>query len=223
VFTSGRGGRGGGLPGTGDPGGGVPQGRPDLLDVDLDDGALLPLAGLVGATSKLKIRGAFAPDDQTPEAKFYVSPAHVKSGQDFHRFVGVTRRSGPATTTPASTPTTRTSRVRTPSAVGGCCVVLLSIEEARVARVGDAVRVRYAVDQREQRVVRRDEGVPVGLQLAQGHVPDGSAAHVVVEEQFGAGGVVGVLAGVVVAGPDRRVTPTNRWKSWPDLTWAGLT
>jgi len=27
---------------------GVPQGRPDLLDVDLDDGALLPLAGLVG-------------------------------------------------------------------------------------------------------------------------------------------------------------------------------
>ena len=57
-------------------------------------------------TSKLNIRGAFAPDDQTPEAKFYVSPAHVKSGQDFHRFVGVTRRSGPATTTPASTPTT---------------------------------------------------------------------------------------------------------------------
>ena len=40
--------------------------------------------------SKLKIWGAFVPDDQTPEAKFYVSPAHVKSGQDFHRFDSVT-------------------------------------------------------------------------------------------------------------------------------------
>jgi hypothetical protein len=45
VFTTaGRGGRGGGLPGAGDPGGGVAEGRPDLLDVDFDDGALLPLA-----------------------------------------------------------------------------------------------------------------------------------------------------------------------------------
>jgi hypothetical protein len=40
--------------------------------------------------NKLKIRGAFVPDDQTPEAKFYLSPAQVKTGQDFHRFTGVT-------------------------------------------------------------------------------------------------------------------------------------
>ena len=46
------------------------------------------LAG--SGNNKLKIRGAFVPDDQTPEAKFYVSPAQVKTGQDFHRFVGVT-------------------------------------------------------------------------------------------------------------------------------------
>src|SRR5664280_1917106 len=45
--AAGGGGRGGGgFAGAGDPGGGVAQGRPDL--VDFDDGALLPLAGLVG-------------------------------------------------------------------------------------------------------------------------------------------------------------------------------
>jgi len=48
--TAADGGRGGGsFAGAGDPRGRVPQGRPDLLDVDLDDGAPLPLAGVVGA------------------------------------------------------------------------------------------------------------------------------------------------------------------------------
>jgi hypothetical protein len=46
VFTTAAGGGrgGGGFAGAGDPGGGVAQGRPDLLDVDLDDDALLALA-----------------------------------------------------------------------------------------------------------------------------------------------------------------------------------
>jgi hypothetical protein len=43
-----------------------------------------------GGNRKLKIHGVFVPDDQTPEAKYYVSPANVKSASDLNEFVKVT-------------------------------------------------------------------------------------------------------------------------------------